>query len=248
MAENLEPNEELEVLETPTEEVQETPTIPTPDAPDSTADDDRQLFLSSLREQARKIDELNARLAAQAEAKVTAAEEEEIPEYMRPQYEMMSKLIEKKLAASVAPLNETASFMRRREQRAEVERHLLAHAQLGPAYQAVKEQMDSALDSMQSYDPGVVVATLNALYGQAAMTGRLKNGTPTPPKTTPNASPRPVPVTTPPKKETSSGKLNITESERTMARRARMTDEEWVAYRDSDGTISSLSAIGKEKK
>lgn len=240
---------EIQQTDTTTQETSETPASTTPSIEEiqQAAAEERRLLMQALREQQTTISSLEAqRLRREQEESAKAEEIDDTPEFLAPQMKAFEKMLDKKLAAVTAPLNEEFQISRRDRELNNVRANLASHAELGPIYAQVKDRVDAVLPSMPNFNEGTVKAVIWSIYGQASATGTLQKAADVSVSKTSNGSPKVTVAATVTNKVEKAPALSITEAERAIARRRGMSDAMWCAYRDSDGSIADFERIEKE--
>lgn len=159
----------------------------------------------------------------------------------------IAEIVRKEVAGALRGINELAGDMRAKTKFSEMKTQFLLHERLGPLYKKVEMHVDNMLSTLpdDQLTPHAFQATILSTYG-AAQAGLIPGFTiesaPPPNKeTTVSTLPASPPNPNKPKVDKTPVKIELTESQRRVAKLQGLTDEEYIAMLDSDGTVDDMN-------
>jgi hypothetical protein len=204
------------------------------------------VYAQALRDSQRQA------LAAQRLAEERAAElaavrvnnEEPISgaEFLNNPNEHISSIVRREIKEALSGINELARGMRTQSKFSTLKNQFLIHPSLGALYKQVEIHVDNMMSSLSDVEltPEAFQAAILSTYGaaQAGLLPGFANKREEKVSTLPASPPNP---NRKPEQKKPTG-YQLTESQRRVARIQGLTDEEYIAALESDGTIDDLNS------
>lgn len=199
------------------------------------------VYGSAIQDAERRAREAQEQLNAARVSTQTPPKTVESAEYFADPVSHTRNLIREELAQAVAPLNELARQTQNQNTYMQVKQQLRMHPQLGPHFAAIESVLDQEARYLNQIDVNSVGALAVNIIGRANL-GMIPGvalgapARPVAPPQVPPAAPRNVPTapTTP---------VELTEDQRRLARMNGMTDEQYIAFTNNDGSLATLRGI-----
>jgi hypothetical protein len=227
-----------------------------------------RLIQDSIRSQAeraeraeRELNELRNKVNTQP-APPPLTPEQQSEQFLTRPIDTVKDIVSRQIAEQVNPINQMMQqYIQQQQRTAAVENakaQLRMNKQSFPHFALIESDFDVAIQQVPNIDNNTVVMLYNMLVGQAYTTGRLnqqqqrtsvqqqpqqqfsqppQNNNMLPPHLRPTAPAAP--------QNTQTQQVNLTEQERALARYYRMTDQEYVEFRDSQNFFVKPNAGSK---
>lgn len=194
----------------------------------------------------RRAREAEAKLAERAAAAPAAPTQIDSTEFFSDPQRHTRQIIQEELRSSVGPLNQFMQQTQQQNQYQAIKSQLSMHPQLAPYMGQISNQLDMEAQYLQAVNQQSVAALAFNIIGRAmagvipgvALNGGVTQAAPVIPGAPPQVAPSAAVV----KKQTGV-KIELNEHQRAVARMNKLTDEQYIKWTESDGSITSLREI-----
>ena len=229
---------------------QEAPSIDIEKIKQEAAREVAALYISSLGQKDRELQELKSQFETFKRTPPSTPEPEiDGAQFLESPNRHIRNIIQQEMATQIQPVQQILNQYVQDRQVTQIKSQLLAipqYKEILDVYGDVVDTLVGANPTPQNYQSAILMIPGLVQTGQIpARNGSSKPSIPSKPSTStpPSIPPSPPPA---PRKPTGSTELNISETERTIARRMGISPEDYVRLRDEDDNIDSWKK--KEKK
>lgn len=215
-------------------------------------------YLPLIRQREQEAAEARRRLAEYEERAANPPKVVTGAEFLEDPNGNVAAIVQREIAKQVAPLNEFVQGIAKKDSYTAIKNQLKTDPQFANMLNYIESELDANINVLQVVDPQSVSLLASTIFGRKFAAGQIdpfKNNTNN--SNTNNREVKqpnkgnPMPPAAGATKEVKStdtvAKRELTEDERRIARFNKMTDVEYLAYLESDGTINDMNQIGKAK-
>jgi hypothetical protein len=193
------------------------------------------LYMGALSEKSRELDSSKRELETLRNTPRVVEEEIDGAQFLNAPKKHIADIVAKELQSQLAPIQELWGQFSKSKQIDDIKKQFSGNPYYGGILSTYGDVVDTLIGngpiSTQSIQAAILMVPGLVQSGQLPARGtQNQKGEILPPNITPSSP-------TPPKKQGEGKKLEMSESEKEIAKKLRMSDEEFVRYRDADSNV-----------